>query len=163
MVIKRAANGRFTVSSACARDSMCTVGHIPGQWREDAMTCPFALRAADGGGFAASALRPPTVLPMGSGCLDGRSPDSPSRLILLGARGNGWCRVGGAGENVLGVSAMGRAKCGWPRAGQRSPGSRRATAPPPDRTGRRRPRPIADGLSHGRMMVKRSVSHGSSR
>jgi len=25
--------------------------------------------------------------------------------VPLGARGNGWCRIGGAGENVLGVSA----------------------------------------------------------
>jgi hypothetical protein len=61
MVIKRAANGRFTLLLVCARDTMCPVGHIPvngaiAGTREDAMTCPFALRAADGGGFAASAV-----------------------------------------------------------------------------------------------------------
>jgi hypothetical protein len=72
MVLKRGANGRFTLLLVCARDTMCPVGHIPVNGaipgtREDAMTCPFALRAADGSGFAASAARcgRPTVLRMG--------------------------------------------------------------------------------------------------
>jgi len=70
MVIKRAAKIYGFVGMACG--SMCPCGSHPvngaiAGTREDAMTVPFALRAADGGGFAALCRAPrlPTVLHMG--------------------------------------------------------------------------------------------------
>jgi hypothetical protein len=133
MVIKRGANGRFTVLLVCARQHVSlwitsrSMSHRRYARRcRDVPVCPAGRRRRRVRGLC-RALRPPTVLRMAEGAWrEGRRTRTSRRSRRSG---NGWRRIGGAGENVPGVSVMGRAKCGWPRTGQRSPGSRRPTAP----------------------------------
>lgn len=56
MVIKRAANGRFTLLLVCARDTMCPVGHIPVNGAIAGTRDAAALIAAPAVAFSAPAV-----------------------------------------------------------------------------------------------------------
>jgi len=117
MLIKLAANRRFTVLLVCARPACVLVGHVPvngaiAGTREDAMTvpvCPAGRRRRRVRGHLACAAAAGRS-PYGLRVLGRKVAGLARAAVLLGTRGDGWCRVGGADENVRGVSAMGRAK-----------------------------------------------------